>query len=366
MVDHGLQAGLRPRWPREPSRSSAASVCDAHSRRASTSDATAVPRPRHAPSALRGARAAPPPTPSCSRTPWTTRPRPSCWASVAARDPGRSPACGPATACGGAPSSACAGPTPSRSAGPTGLDWWTDPHNSDPAYRRVAAADRGHAAARGRPGQGSGRGAGSHRRPRCAPTARTSTPSPRLSTTRSTCRRWPRCRRRCALGCCAATPSPRAPTRRRCSAHHIDELDRLVTNWRGQRRVELPGGVERDPDGAFVVASFPPLWEADPVDQTHVEGDLELDQTLFTEEQILDSAQGDGSPDRGGLRGQGPLARRRAEGRGHGHGRPRPQPGPARRDGLDGGVVLRLGHQVVRRRADPQGPRHRPQRAATC
>nr|WP_197984124.1 hypoxanthine phosphoribosyltransferase [Aeromicrobium sp. CFBP 8757] len=28
------------------------------------------------------------------------------------------------------------------------------------------------------------------------------------------------------------------------------------------------------------------MWEADPVDQTHVEGDLELDQTLFTEEQI--------------------------------------------------------------------------------
>ena len=28
-----------------------------------------------------------------------------------------------------------------------------------------------------------------------------------------------------------------------------------------------------------------------------------------------------------------------------------------RRDGLDGGLVLRLGHQVLRRRADPQGPR---------
>ena len=37
-----------------------------------------------------------------------------------------------------------------------------------------------------------------------------------------------------------------------------------------------------------------------------------------------------------------------------------------RRDGLDGGVVLRLGHEVLRRRADPQGPRprhHRPARA---
>ena len=38
----------------------------------------------------------------------------------------------------------------------------------------------------------------------------------------------------------------------------------------------------------------------------------------------------------------------------------------ARRDGLDGRLVLRLGHQVVRRRAHPQGPRprhHRPARA---
>ena len=31
----------------------------------------------------------------------------------------------------------------------------------------------------------------------------------------------------------------------------------------------------------------------------------------------------------------------------------------APRDGLDGGLVVRLGHQVVRRRTDPQGPRHR-------
>nr|WP_216822954.1 hypoxanthine phosphoribosyltransferase [Aeromicrobium sp. A1-2] len=30
-----------------------------------------------------------------------------------------------------------------------------------------------------------------------------------------------------------------------------------------------------------------PLWEAEPVDQTHVADDLELDQTLFTEEQIV-------------------------------------------------------------------------------
>jgi hypoxanthine phosphoribosyltransferase len=30
-----------------------------------------------------------------------------------------------------------------------------------------------------------------------------------------------------------------------------------------------------------------PLWEADPVELTHVERDLELDQTLFTEEQIV-------------------------------------------------------------------------------
>ena len=32
-------------------------------------------------------------------------------------------------------------------------------------------------------------------------------------------------------------------------------------------------------------------------------------------------------------------------------------------DGLDGGQLLRLGHQVQRRGADPQGPRHRHQRS---
>ena len=35
----------------------------------------------------------------------------------------------------------------------------------------------------------------------------------------------------------------------------------------------------------------------------------------------------------------------------------------ARSDGLDGRVVVRLGHQELRRRADPQGPRRRHQRA---
>ena len=38
----------------------------------------------------------------------------------------------------------------------------------------------------------------------------------------------------------------------------------------------------------------------------------------------------------------------------------------AGRDGLDGGVVLRLGHQVLGRRAHPQGPRPRHHAAATC
>ena len=56
----------------------------------------------------------------------------------------------------------------------------------------------------------------------------------------------------------------------------------------------------------------------------------------------------DGRRHRPRLRGQGPAARRRAQGRGDGDGRPGPRPRLARRDGLDGGVVLRLGHQVLR------------------
>lgn len=35
-------------------------------------------------------------------------------------------------------------------------------------------------------------------------------------------------------------------------------------------------------------SSCPPLWDARPVEKTHIEGDLDLDKTLFTEAQILD------------------------------------------------------------------------------
>ena len=54
-------------------------------------------------------------------------------------------------------------------------------------------------------------------------------------------------------------------------------------------------------------------------------------------------------PDLEGLRGQGPAARRHPQGRGHGHGRPDARAARHGADGLDGDLLLRLGHQVLRR-----------------
>ncbi len=46
-------------------------------------------------------------------------------------------------------------------------------------------------------------------------------------------------------------------------------------------------------------------------------------------------------------------------------GGPRPVAVHPCHDGLDGGVLVRRGHPVLRRGADPQGPRHQTSRAGT-
>ena len=53
----------------------------------------------------------------------------------------------------------------------------------------------------------------------------------------------------------------------------------------------------------------------------------------------------------------------RAQGRLHVHVRPRPRDGAAGHDGLHRRVELRQEHEVVRRGAAAEGPRHRPRRA---
>lgn len=122
------------------------------------------------------------------------------------------------------------------------LDWWIDPHNSDSAYRRSRLRTEVMPLLEDVLGRGVAEALA-----RTATQVRTDSAYldtlaaavddpldvPTLSALPPALRS--RVLRRDAL---AAGADPSA-----LSAHHIDELDRLVTNWRGQRRVELPGGV---------------------------------------------------------------------------------------------------------------------------
>jgi tRNA(Ile)-lysidine synthase len=123
-----------------------------------------------------------------------------------------------------------------------GLDWWTDPHNSDPAFRRSRVRSELMPLLEDVLGGGVAEALA-----RTADQVRADTAHldllagelddvrdvPALSALPPALRS--RALRRAAL---AAGADPAALT-----AGHLAELDRLVTDWRGQRRVELPGGV---------------------------------------------------------------------------------------------------------------------------
>ena len=262
-------------------------------------------------------------------------------------------------------SSACAAPTPSRSAGRT-ASVVGRPAQQRPGVPAVARARRGHAAARGRAGRGSRRGARRGPPTRCAPTSTTSTTLAARRRGRATSSRpSPRCRPPCARGCCAAAPSRPAPTgsaltavapRRARPARH--RLARPGAD-RAARRHRVRTG------GGFPVVRADPCGRLSPWTRRMSKVTSSSTRPCSPRSRSSRRLKEMAAEIETRLRGQGPPARRRAQGRGHGHGRPGPQPRPARRDGLDGGVVLRLGHQVVRRRAHPQGPRHRPAAAAT-
>ena len=132
-----------------------------------------------------------------------------------------------------------------------GLTWWTDPHNSDPAFRRSRL--RGEVLPLLEETLGGGVAAALAR---TADLVRADTDhldalaaevhtdlaaelaalAPPLRT---------RVLRRAALDG-GARPDELA-------AHHVAELDRLVTDWHGQSRIELPGGVScRRADGRLV------------------------------------------------------------------------------------------------------------------
>ena len=202
---------------------------------------TAARRPPHA---TRG-------TPCCERvpsmrcssaTPSTIRPRPCCSGSAAAPARARSPAWWPWTASSVGRSSACAAPTPNASArratcpggptrttptaasGATGCDtrcsrcWRTCSTVASPRPSPVRPTS-------------------------CVPTACSSTRSLPRWPTRATSRRSSRWHRRCALACCAELALEAGADGSDLASVHLAELDRLVTDWRGQERVELPGRV---------------------------------------------------------------------------------------------------------------------------
>lgn len=123
-----------------------------------------------------------------------------------------------------------------------GLTWWTDPHNSDPAYRRVRVRTEllpvledvlggGVAESLARTAE-QVRNDSAH-----LDSLAEAVEDPLTIATLAALPAVIRSRvlRRAALAA-GANPSELA-------AHHLAEMDRLVTDWHGQVRIELPGGV---------------------------------------------------------------------------------------------------------------------------
>ncbi|MBC7594424.1 MAG: tRNA lysidine(34) synthetase TilS [Kineosporiaceae bacterium] len=124
----------------------------------------------------------------------------------------------------------------------SGLGWWTDPHNSDPAYRRVRlrleVLPLLEDVLGGGVAQALARTADFLRNDNAFLDAAAATYADCLSAA-SLAELAPAIRgrvlRTAALGA-GADPSELA-------AHHIRGIDELVTRWHGQERIELPGGV---------------------------------------------------------------------------------------------------------------------------
>ena len=158
-------------------------------------------------------------------------------------------------------------------------------------------------------------------------------------------------------------------------ARHIEEVDRLITDWRGQGAINLPGrrrgrdGRVADWSSGRLTAAADRTTSPTPRHRTAArvarvnEKDMgtDLESVLITKEEIdakLAELAAKIDADYAGkdllivgvLKGavmvMADLARALST---------------AGHDGLDGGVLLRRGHQVLRRGPHPQGPRHRHQ-----
>jgi tRNA(Ile)-lysidine synthase len=137
-----------------------------------------------------------------------------------------------------------------------GLDWWIDPHNSDPAYRRSRLRAEIMPALEDILGGGVAEALA-----RTADQLRSDgTLLDELAAEVSDPLDVPTL---------AALPAPlRSRTLRRAAlaagadsltASHLAELDRLVTDWHGQRRVELPGGLSATRAGTSLSFAATPV-----------------------------------------------------------------------------------------------------------
>lgn len=139
-----------------------------------------------------------------------------------------------------------------------GLDWWTDPHNSDPAYRRSRLRAEVMPALEDVLGGGVAEAlartadqvrADSALLDAWAADVADPLDVPTLAALPGALRS--RVLRRAAL---AAGADAAALT-----ATHLAELDRLVTDWHGQRRIELPGGVSFVRKGTSLMRNTTPV-----------------------------------------------------------------------------------------------------------
>ena len=159
-----------------------------------------------------------------------------------ARDPARSRGCPPSTACCAGRSCRCVEPTPSGSAGRTGSRG--GPTRTTPIRPIGGPGSAARSCRCSRTCWAAGSPRRSPARPtRCGPTPPTSTtsrpgfqPPLRVSILRELAPALrSRVLRRSALDAGADGSA--------LTASHLAELDRLVTDWRGQVRIELPGGI---------------------------------------------------------------------------------------------------------------------------
>ena len=306
----------------------------------------------------------------CSATPSTTRPRPCCSAWPAARAVARSRGCARGFGIFRRPLLAVRRAETEAACRAEGIEWWQDPHNADPRFTRSRVRhtvlplleQRARARGRGDPGPhrraAAPRHGGARRVRRAGPGRAPGTRPPASPSTTSP----PSSRPPCAPG---AAPGRRcAPAARPAElfAVHVDALEAQVHNRTHlPRRVQLPGHVTAlragdrallrpDRCGRLRAWTQPTCRRpgrralhrgADPgaarrAGRARSRRDYEGQDLLIVG--IL----------RGAVMVMADLARSFAA---------------PHRDGLDGGVLLRLGHQVQRRRAHPQGPRHRHLRA---